>query len=133
MMVLSFTFAAVPLYGLHAGMPLADVLILALFWSTTAALLVYYWRNMPQGRLSWDGESWHWSGVAEPLKAVAIQYDFQSSLWLLLTPAAGRPFGVWMDADPRKMAQWRAMRRALVGAGSFHWGADNPLNSDGKR
>ena len=127
LMALSLTFAGVPLYGWHAGMPMAKVLILALLWTATSVWLVHYWRNMPQGRLRWDGDSWHWSGASEPLKAVAIQYDFQTSLWLLLVPTTGRSFGVWMDADPRHMSHWRSMRRALVGAGAFGPESDSLL------
>lgn len=124
---LSFTFAGVPLYGWHTGMPGMNVLLLALLWSVVSAWLVAYWRNMPQGRLRWDGDAWHWSGVSQPLKAVAIQYDFQTSLWLLLVPATGRSFGVWMDADPLNMVQWRSMRRALVGVSAFRADTDSPL------
>ncbi len=124
---LSFIFAGVPLYGWLAGMPIEHVLFLAGLWLVTSAWLVHYWRNMPQGRLRWDGDTWHWSGAAEPLKAVAIQYDFQTSVWLLLVPTSGKSFGVWMDADPQQMLLWRAVRRALVGAGSFRPESNHPL------
>jgi hypothetical protein len=127
LMALSLAFAGVPLCGWHAGMSMAHVVILSILWSATSAWLVHYWQHMPQGRLRWDGDSWYWSGVAEPLKAVAIQYDFQTSVWLLLVPVTGRSFGVWMDADPRHMSHWRSMRRALVGVGPFHPESDNPL------
>ncbi|NBW50482.1 MAG: hypothetical protein EBR49_10415 [Betaproteobacteria bacterium] len=116
---LSLIFAGVPLYGWLAGMPIEHVLILAGLWLATSAWLMRYWYNVPRGRLGWDGDSWHWSGAAEPLKAVAIQYDFQTSVWLLLLPTSGQSFGVWMDADPKQMSLWRSMRRALVGADSF--------------
>lgn len=127
---LSLTFAGVPLYGSLAGMPIEHVLLLAGLWLATSARLVHYWRNLPQGRLRWDGDAWHWSGVPQPLQAVAIQYDFQTSLWLVLIPATGRRFGVWLDADPLNMAQWRSLRRVLVGVSAFRAGTDCPLEID---
>lgn len=117
LLTITLGFAGVPLYGWYAGMVLSRVFILALVWCIASVWLAHFWRNMPQGLLHWDGEYWLWSGVSEPLQSVVIQYDFQSSLWLRLVPARGCQFGMWVDADPQRMPQWRAIRRALVGAG----------------
>lgn len=128
-LALTLAFAGVPLYGWFAGMPINSVWLLVILWCIASAWLTHYWRNMPQGRLRWDGESWHWSSSTEPLRSIAIQYDFQTSLWLLIEPGRGRKFGIWVDADPQHVAQWHAMRRALVSAGPKGSDSEDSLHS----
>jgi toxin CptA len=129
LLALLIAFAGVPFVGWFTGMSMNRVCALAFLWCAAVAWVSHYWRTLPQGRLRWDGESWHWSGANEPLAAVTIQYDFQISLWLLMVPAKGRVFGVWMDADPGHMPQWRALRRALVGAGISRRGSEDPMGN----
>jgi hypothetical protein len=113
---LSLVFLGSPALAYAYGLPILYLALVLLVWLLASAAMLVVWRNAPTGRLFWDGERWHWSGHAEPLQAVAIQYDFQQSVWVLLEPARGRRFGLWLDADPRQPEEWRAMRRALVGA-----------------
>jgi hypothetical protein len=118
--VLSVSFLASPVLAFVYGLPARGVLWVLTIWLLASGWMWLYWRSTPTGRLFWDGEQWHWSGGnpggAQALQAVAIQYDFQQSLWVLLQPQSGARFGLWIDADPRRMEQWRAFRRALVGA-----------------
>ncbi len=125
-------FLMVPLYCWWLGVPLVRVSALLAVWSGCAVWLTYGWFNSPQGRLRWDGESWHWSGHSAPLRSIVIQYDFQTSLWLLLCPAEGRQFGLWLDACPSQRKDWYAIRRALVGAGGLE-AHDSDLLTSGLR
>lgn len=117
---LSVFFLASPVLAYGQGLPGDRLALVGLLWLLASGWLWLYWRNMPTGRLFWDGEQWHWSGgrleLAQPLQTVAIQYDFQQSLWVLVRPQRGARFGLWIDADARRMEQWRALRRALVAA-----------------
>ena len=118
--VISLSFLASPVLASVYGLPAWRVVGLLMLWLLASGWVWLYWRSTPTGRLFWDGEQWHWSGghpgQARSLQAVAIQYDFQQSLWILLQPQNGARFGLWIDADPRRVEQWRAFRRALVGS-----------------
>lgn len=110
-------FGLIPLYSWYHGLPVDRLGLLTCVWALSSLALGRYWFQSPQGRLSWDGEVWHWSGLPAPLKQVRIQYDFQRSIWISLQPARGKELGLWVEADPTRLHQWQALRRALVGAG----------------
>lgn len=117
--VIAVTFGILPFYAWYLGLPFERAGLLLGVWVLCVAALGWYWLSSPQGRLRWDGEVWHWSGLVAPLKRVRIQYDFQWSMWILLEPEQGRRFGLWVDADPARLSQWQVLRRALVGGDSL--------------
>jgi toxin CptA len=126
--LIAFIFGVLPFYAWYLGLPVERAGVLVGVWALSAGFLAKHWLHSPQGRLRWDGEVWHWSGLAAPLKSACIQYDFQRSLWLMLEPEQGQRFGLWVDADPTRLLQWQALRRALVGAGSLPLSGVDPMD-----
>lgn len=74
------------------------------------------WRNVPIGRLSWDGKVWRWessgyqTGMAE--HELSVIADFQSMLLLRLENQARARLWLWVEqkALPER---WLDLRRAV--------------------
>ena len=110
-----------------AGFSEPRLAAVALSGLLSVAILWIFWRKQPVGHLRWDGEQWHWSGSTAPLQTVAIQFDFQSSLWVVLRTHDRQRIGLWLDEAPQDPRNWRALRRALVGSQVL---TDSPLASE---
>ncbi len=111
-------FAAVPGYGWYVQYPMIQALSLTVLWGISAVWVSAYFRGMPTGTLRWDGKLWYWSADSEPLQAVSLLYDFQSSVCIVLQPTRGAKFWLWLDEDVSCMPQWRSIRRALLNGGA---------------
>lgn len=103
-------------WGALAGFSEPRFAAVAVSGVVSVVTLWIFWRRQPVGHLRWDGEQWHWSASAAPLQAVSIQFDFQSSLWVVLRTHDRQRIGLWLDEDPQDPRNWRALRRALVGS-----------------
>jgi hypothetical protein len=124
---LIFLFLCAPLYSVWSGQAWDRTLAVWAAWGVLSANLVLSWRRMPEGRLRWDGETWYWGSLSQPIKAVRIQYDFQRTLWVLLQPEQGQQFGVWLEADALNPERWHSVRRALVWCEETAWGAEGAI------
>lgn len=111
---LIFLFSLAPLHAVWSEQALWRSSAIAVIWLLLSSVLLLSWRRMPSGSLRWDGEAWHWSGSAQSIQAVRIQYDFQQCMWIQVRVESGPQFGVWLEAGKAQPEQWRALRRALV-------------------
>ena len=90
-------------------------------WRKPAALLALplaawacrAWRASPSGSLSWDGQSWHWSGGGgEKTGQLAVCLDFQQLLLLRWQAENARAHWLWLERG-RMPARWNELRRAV--------------------
>ena len=86
------------------------------------------WKNVPQGKLAWDGGIWCWespsyqTGIAEQKLSVIV--DFQHLLLLRIENQASA--SVWLWAEQKAMPErWLDLRRALFSPGKAS-GAPRP-------
>jgi toxin CptA len=71
-------------------------------------------RQPVTGQLRWDGEQWHWSGLAEhTVTKIRCVLDLQRLLLLQVHCDQGASLWLWMECSTRDAA-WMAFRRALV-------------------
>ncbi|MCM2252139.1 MAG: hypothetical protein NDJ19_07250 [Ramlibacter sp.] len=77
-----------------------------------AAFAAWRWWHSAQGTLSWDGESWTWSGgrLAQA-GAVEVGIDLQRSLLLRWTSGRQTQW-FWLDRS-RAAERWDELRRAV--------------------
>jgi len=104
-----------PVAAWLTGMSTGRILLLTFVCVLSGLALLTAWRKQATGILSWDGQHWFWSAYPQPLQAISVQFDFQTSLWVYVQRHDGKRTGIWMDQDPRDPGSWRALRRALVG------------------
>lgn len=73
------------------------------------------WQKSPGGRLQWDGQHWHWSGLeAMPLCRLHLQLDFQTVILVCLHGEARQRIWLWLERPMPVDMQWTALRRAAV-------------------
>jgi hypothetical protein len=95
------------------GWGAASFLILVALLTSVLMVLVAR-QNTTKGRLSWDGEQWHWSGDPDsPLRSMSCVLDLQRVMLLQVTCGQGKLHWLWLEAVD-KPAQWTALRRAIV-------------------
>ena len=80
--------------------------------------LLLYWRRVPAGELSWDGEQWLWTSSAYPagvyLKRPQIVLDLQGVVIARTRNSAGAGWTLWLEARSNPTA-WHGLRLALHG------------------
>ena len=80
--------------------------------------LLLYWRRIPAGELSWDGEQWLWTSRAYPagvyLKWPQIVLDLQGVVIARTRNSAGAGWTLWLEARSNPTA-WHGLRLALYG------------------
>lgn len=78
--------------------------------------LLLYWRRVPTGELSWDGEQWLWTSKAYPtgvdLKWPQIVLDLQGFVIVHTRNSAGAGWTLWLEARSNPAA-WHGLRLAL--------------------
>lgn len=108
--VLLSTATFVAQYRLDLPMLLLTLVVTLAAISTA----VYGWWNTPESCLSWDGQTWHWSGFGESSAClIAVRQDWGRVLVLSLRSRTCQGAKIWLDAVVDPMA-WRATRRAIV-------------------
>lgn len=93
-------------------------LVTLLALTVSGCLLVWHWRQIPCGQLTWDGDSWAWQASGKPCPdplpgAVERHLDLQSLLLIRFRSEQGPQLWLWLDS---RMApgHWLALRRALA-------------------
>ncbi len=78
------------------------------------------WQNSPQGRLQWDGQHWHWSGL-DGTRSIRLHLllDFQGVLLVSARDEAQRGIWLWLERPEPVDMRWNALRRAVVGNQGF--------------
>ena len=80
--------------------------------------LLLYWRRLPAGDLSWDGEQWLWTSKAYPagvdLEWPQIVLDMQGFVIVRSRNSAGAGLTLWLDSRANPTA-WHGLRLALYG------------------
>ncbi|MEI7784892.1 MAG: hypothetical protein WCK08_10955 [Betaproteobacteria bacterium] len=78
--------------------------------------LVGYWRRIPTGQLSWDGQAWLWTSRAYPAGAALtwpdIVIDLQYFVVIRTRNPAGASWTLWLEARSQPLV-WHSLRLAL--------------------
>jgi hypothetical protein len=71
-------------------------------------------RRPATGQLRWDGEQWHWFGLAEhAVTQIGCAIDLQRLMLLWIRCDQGTVLWLWLENGTMD-AQWLAFRRAVV-------------------
>lgn len=87
--------------------------VFALTWLSVFVFAFRSWWHTANGKLRWDGQSWHWTDAATTLSGqLGVHLDWQFCLILSLRPESGRR--IWLCPERwRDVTHWNALRRAV--------------------
>jgi toxin CptA len=88
-------------------------LVAGVLWLGSAIVAVVVWLRSPRGLLTWDGQSWTWTGRGvSRLVVLRVMLDGQGTLLLHWREIGVSEGWVWLD---RRTAQtrWQPLRRAV--------------------
>jgi len=77
------------------------------------SVAVLVWRRSPQGRLSWDGQSWNWTCADLSVCGVlTVHLDLQFFLVLCLHLDSGAAIWLWPERGATEV-RWNSLRQAV--------------------
>lgn len=131
-------FSAIALAFQWHGLSMLTKASVVLTWAASVVIALWHWKQLPSGRLLWDGQHWAFVCASHALEVrPQLVMDLQFLLVLKLKPAtqgsASFPHWVCIDSSQAKQlpGAWSALRRALVFA-QPRSDSDKPLNPEAK-
>jgi hypothetical protein len=83
--------------------------LVAAAWLFSAAAVLHFLRQLPQGDIDFDGEKWYFS---EQLGTVNVRLDRQNGMLLRFESEFKRVTWLWVDAGSAPH-HWHDLRRAV--------------------